>query len=248
MFTHGRRSRSSTFNAVKDEFISHDPAFHHHHHHLSNKQLEPNLPSCGNELNLELFGAFLPSSITQMKFAASSTSYLSTSIGSGGVLTGVHPGWCIEDDLYINYVDTYSALVISSYDDDILQNPNVIFDKLVEKPLNLDKLNYLLNKDVVGKTINGCTYAYMDVQKAIWKLIEGPLPTVTLSSCQTNLVDDAMLHGTGYIPPCGGVIAVALPITPLTNGIPNKQTTIIAYPLQKNTTYCPWVCEQNYVS
>lgn len=218
--------------------------------------MERNLETCPGtyKLNLESFESFLdpkaPATATISAVYPGPQSYWSTTISTGSLASATpYTGWCIEDDLVLYSSTNYQALLYSSYDDDIYQNPNLIFDILIELPLNLDKLNYLLNKKWVGKPAPvpcGGTYSIQDVQQAIWKLVEGPIPTVSLDCRQAQLYNDALANGGGYVPPCGGVIAVLLPI--LIGGLPNKQTTIIEYPLTKGTKYCPCVIDKPYVS
>jgi hypothetical protein len=154
-------------------------------------------------------------------------------------------GWCIEDDKTITMGGHSGVSVYSSYDDDILQLPNPVFNNLVEAPKNLDLVNYIINK------YNAPTpYTRDCIQFAIWKLIDVTPPGTSGGlSCPSDtvaaIVAEAQLH-EGYVPPCGGVIAVIL--AHLTGGNPTKQTTFIEYPLEKRTKYCPLVCPKPYVS
>jgi hypothetical protein len=91
---------------------------------------------------------------------------------------------------------------------------------VVQKPENLDLVNWIINQDFVGKTSAGCggTYTWGDVQWAIWKLVDGGEPSPgALSSlrdwseCRAQeIVDAALANGEGFVPGCGDVIGIIL--------------------------------------
>lgn len=209
------------------------------------------------ELRLENFEEFLPTTANIKHARTGSGSYFLTDVANSDPSNtdfngDDYLGWCIDNDLIISMNTWYGAHVFSSYDDDVLQLPNDIFDDLVEWPDNLDLVNYILN-EYNGGTYDGTnTYPWQCIQLAIWSLIEdtatGTLGGLTCSQDRVEaIVNDAHANGEGYVPYCGGVIAVIVPILN-DGGMPYKQTTIIEYPLALDTKYCSLVCPIDYVS
>jgi hypothetical protein len=90
---------------------------------------------------------------------------------------------------------------------------------VVQKPENLDLVNWVINQGFVGK-ISGCggAYTWGDVQWAIWKLVDGRQPDAgALSSllfwseCRAQeIVDAALANGEGFVPGCGEVVVIIL--------------------------------------
>ncbi|MEJ2560723.1 MAG: hypothetical protein P8186_31775, partial [Anaerolineae bacterium] len=135
-------------------------------------------------------------------------SYFDITVSGGITLDGTYDGNCADlaggppSGLAVPYLST-----------------ELIPDGVVQKPENLDLVNWIINQDFVGQP-SGCDGAYTwgDVQWAIWKLIDGREPTPgTLSSLQAwsecraqEIVDAAIANGEGFVPGCGDVMGIIL--------------------------------------
>lgn len=145
-------------------------------------------------------------------------SYFNSTIGSS-FFNGVIDGWCIDLGHTINPGRTYQCDFYSSFQD---------LTGIVDKPENMDLVNYILNQDYVGSDSPGCTgnYTAGDVQTAIWELIDDQTSTWgAFSWCRVNeIVASATANGEAFIPSCNGVVAlVCAPKT--TNQVTVFQTT-----------------------
>ena len=128
---------------------------------------------------------------------------------------------------------------------------------LVDKPYNLDLVNWLLNQSFVGEQSydtalggdagnNGLgeylgAFTYGDVQKAIWTLIENSTSDNgigTWSPDRANeLVAAAIANGENYSPGCGDTVAVILqPVDG--SGNTNHQITIAQITLAEIPNVC----------
>jgi hypothetical protein len=136
-----------------------------------------------------------------------------SSLPSPTALDGIYLGWCVDFDSAISGGYPYVSGVYSSY--------GPIPAGLLEYPENLDLVNYLLNRDIVGQSSAcGGVYTYGDVQQAIWDLLEGRrggLPpnfewAYSLGpweACRVDeLVADALANGEGFCGECAGVIII----------------------------------------
>ncbi len=158
---------------------------------------------------------------------AGSTSYFKTTITNGGILDGTYNGWCIDVDnvIYSNW--DYPVKVISSYD------PDFSGLGLVEKPQNMDLVNWILNQNYPGKTApDMTTYTYGDVQRAIWELLEDNYSESGLGSWSPervgNIIAEASAAGEGFVPQCSEKFAVILLPVDMTQPF---QLTIAEYPV-----------------
>lgn len=138
-------------------------------------------------------------------------SYLDVTISQGSILDGIRDAWCIDLDRQIVPNRNYGADVYSSYSAAALAG----LDGKLEKPENLDLINWILNQDFVGSTSStGETVTYGDVQRAIWTLIEDENSNAGLgpySQARANeIVAAALNYGEGFAPACGDQIAVIL--------------------------------------
>jgi hypothetical protein len=125
---------------------------------------------------------------------------------TGGV-NGTFPAWCVDLDHFITPCTTYTA--------------NVHEDGagLVDFPENLDLVNYVMNKDY-----SAWGASVMDIQTAIWLLIDDTVP-VMISTVARDIEADARANGEGFVAGCGGVVGVL--VEPIEN---NAQHLILAYP------------------
>jgi len=195
---------------------------------------------CGYEdPDLALFAGTLPTTATIM----TTDPYLNGPAyfpivnvdASDDPLTGDYEGWCVSTSLGIKAEVPHTANVFSSYD---------FPDGLVDFPENIDKINWILNQQFVGKPTE-CNpdlpvYTYGSVQRAIWSLIDNENSTLSLgpySLCQiTEILDGAEEYGLFYEPGCNEFVGVLLePFTP--TGLP-AQPLIIPSPLPCDPVFC----------
>ncbi|UKO98975.1 SdrD B-like domain-containing protein [Nostoc sp. UHCC 0870] len=132
-------------------------------------------------------------------------SYLDITITNGNFLNGLYDSYCIDANKGILPGQTYQAQVYSSYNDPI---PTGIIDK----PENLDEVNWLINQQFVGKQSSGGfgSYTSGDIQVAIWNLLENTLNTLpqnifsTVGPFEQSRVDEivnaALTNGAGFVP------------------------------------------------
>jgi len=128
-----------------------------------------------------------------------------------GIAEVTTESWCVDIGSTISNNTWYCAVLFSSYED---------LTGLVDKPLNMDLVNYIMNQDYVYKIspLYGTAYTYGDVQRAIWTVIDNTLSTSGLGSYNQARVDEivaaAFANGEAYEPPCGGVVgAVLVPVS-----------------------------------
>jgi hypothetical protein len=179
------------------------------------------------DFELDVFAEMLPDVVNMSVVDpyVGASSYFAEII-DGDPLTGTYLGWCIDTDLSIQEGVIYTADVFSSYE--------MLPLGMLEKPENLDAINWIINQDFVGKDAEECaeipgslpTFTYGSVQRAIWGLIDNENSTLSLgpfSTCQVNkIMDAALTSGEGFIPGCNQFAGVILrPFDP------EKQITLI---------------------
>ncbi len=118
-----------------------------------------------------------------------------------GLTGGYTQIYCIDRDRPLNTAPT-DVLVYNSVDADGL--PTTSFDggSFVDKPENLDLVNWILNQGFEA------SYSYNDIQSAIWQLVDdrGGIDTnwfeagVQISAAAQEIVDAAEANGEGFIP------------------------------------------------
>lgn len=151
-------------------------------------------------------------------------------------LNGDYKGWCISTSIGIDAGVMYNADVYSSYDSSA--------GGLVDFPENLQKINWILNQDFVGKPTDCSSvlksYTYGSVQRAIWSLIDDENSDLSLgpySRCQVaEIVARAEQEGAYFEPECNEYVGVIL--APFLNSEP-AQPVIIPVPLTCGPLYCP---------
>jgi hypothetical protein len=136
----------------------------------------------------------------------SSSSYFN--VQTSGGISGTYAGWCVDLGHFITPGTSYTANVHTEAGAGI-----------VDFPENIDLVNYVLNQDysALGATM-------MDIQTAIWLLIDDTIP-VMISSNARAIEADARANGEGFVAGCGGVIGVI--VEPIEN---NAQHLILEYP------------------
>ncbi|BAZ31918.1 hypothetical protein NIES4074_43910 [Cylindrospermum sp. NIES-4074] len=134
---------------------------------------------------------------------ADGPSYFDLTVTNGNYLNGLYDSYCIDIDVNIQPGNSYQATVYSSYN-------NSLPSGIVEKPQNLDQLNWLINQNFVGQS-SGSYGAYTsgDVQVAIWQLLENPnnitqFDLNSVGSYDNNRVQQllslAQSNGVGFVP------------------------------------------------
>lgn len=190
--------------------------------------------------NLESFNGSLPETAI-MKVAypyPGSTSYFKTTITNGGILDGTFNGWCVDVNNVIYDGTDYPVNVISSYD------PGFSSLGLVEKPENMDIVNWIINQNYPGKTAPDLTiYTYGDVQRAIWELVEDNPSESGLGEWSQvrveSILEEAAASGTNFEPQCGDKVALILNGADITQPF---QVTIAQVYLTEFPSACQPVC------
>jgi hypothetical protein len=116
--------------------------------------------------------------------------------------------WCVDFDRYMSAPDFYNVTMWSSLDDALPFDAN-------EYPGNFSKVNWILNQDFVN-TLSDCDgeyYTYLDVQEAIWRLIENHYSAIGNDCRVTEIVaaanaDEA--ENGEFVPGCGDDVAIVL--------------------------------------
>ena len=154
-------------------------------------------------------------------------SYFQSLVSNGGILDGSYEGWCIDAGHGISPNHTWDVTVYSSYED--LTNLGN-----VDHPEDLDKVNWVLNQDFVGKQSECCgAFTRDDVQRVIWELVDDQPPTYVGYEPRVNeILELAYKYGEGFVPSCSQNIAVILEPW---NGM---QVTIMEIPMAALTGGC----------
>ncbi|MBW6500980.1 MAG: thioester domain-containing protein [Bacteroidales bacterium] len=170
-----------------------------------------------------------------------SLSYFTTTITEGGILDGTYSGWCIDVGNVIYNNTDYKAKVISSFD------PDFSSLGLVDKPENMDLVNWIINQDYPGKPATEEEFfTYGDVQRAIWLLLENDITDSGLddwSQARVNkILEEADNNGKGFLPGCDDKIAIILLPDDMTQPF---QITISPVLLTEFPSACEPVCGKN---
>ncbi len=147
-------------------------------------------------------------------------SYFLSLVNNGEIINGAHEGWCIDAGHGIYSNRTYDVTVFSSYE-------SLAGLGNVDHPEELDKVNWVLNQDFVGKQSSAWgAYTYADVQRVIWELVDDFPPTyVGHIDRVMEILELAHLYGEGYVPQCDENMVVIL------EPLPQYQVTIIEVPI-----------------
>lgn len=151
---------------------------------------------------------------------------------SDTALAGDYSAWCIDQDATLENGDCFVADVYSSYD--------TLPIGALEKPENLDLLNWLYNQNLIGQpSSGGALYTFGDFQRAVWYLVDDSNCEQCLYLGDWNedraleLVALATTNGEGYEPGAGEKLLVVLIPT---NGM---QAVFIPYTLEcENEPVC----------
>jgi len=178
---------------------------------------------------VEGFNFYLPNEPVKMKITGYPTpdvkSYFLLQVSGGGFISdydmgygeGIYEGWCIDVDNYIYLNTEYNAMLYSSYES---LPAWMTGEGKIEKPENLEKVNYLVNNFKAGQTIqllnadcspyllNGLpvfeALTYSDIQMAIWSYIDNDLSFLEdWKQERVNAIKCAVdKGGVGFVPAC----------------------------------------------
>lgn len=178
---------------------------------------------------VEGFAFYLPDDPVQVTFTyPGPNSYLRMQILSdnAGTLKGTYDNWCVNTQITLSPGTIYEALLYSSYEE--------IPAGVVDKPQNLDLINYLINYYSEGtevQPLDDCdtptegrgpeAITLGDLQKAIWEIIDDDtspyLPgSWTWSQERINaIVCEVEANGEGFVPTCDEqIVFLVVPIDP----------------------------------
>lgn len=155
-------------------------------------------------------------------------SYLVAMLENGEVINGTFPGWCMNANLPIRFGETHRYTFYSSL---LNQYP----DGLVDKPENLDSVNWLINQKLVGKPSSGNLgpFTFGDQQVAIWTLLNftftaGESVEPWNQTRVNELVSRALARGNGFNPRCNQIVGII--VDPQDQNDEKAQTLIIEIP------------------
>jgi hypothetical protein len=135
-------------------------------------------------------------------------SYVGAAVWSGGALDGSHRAWCVDTSHVILEHYTYRIAPHST--------GSPLPAGLVDHPESVDLLNWVLAQRFVGRySPSGLgAYAYGDVQRAVWMLVEDTVVDDGLGVYSLaragEIAAAARASGEGFVPGCGDVFGVLL--------------------------------------
>jgi len=148
-------------------------------------------------------------------------------------------GWCIDIDRSVYCGENLKVDSYSSYDSDIPSDA-------VDKPENLDLVNWLINHHPIGSEVNipDCyegLLGHEEYQEAVWKLLDDKEFNLNATDCVVNWLEkQAMENGNRYELECNnkeskiGVILVA----DLDDGTITNQVLMAEIPLKHVDSVC----------
>ena len=155
-------------------------------------------------------------------------SYLVAMLENGEAINGTFPGWCMNANLPIRFGETHRYTFYSSL---LNQYP----DGLIDKPENLDAVNWLINQKFVGKPSAGNlgAFTFGDQQVAIWTLLNFTFtPGNSVDPWDqgrvNELVSTALTTGDGFNPKCSQLVGMI--VDPKDQDNEKAQTLIIEIP------------------
>jgi hypothetical protein len=176
---------------------------------------EPSIPVLSWYPNVEI-----PSEQVDMTVYNGDVSYFNIELegiyGSQHVTNGSYWGWCFEKSVQMTRNMTHPIKMCHSFD------PNM---PAAFQGVDWSEINYIINRDDL--------YPMDAVQDAIWSVIEG---TKASTVAAQQLVNEAEMYGSSFIPQVNDTIAVLLFLDPeaeLPGDYPSVQNTFI----EVNLTY-----------
>ncbi|MDJ0597351.1 MAG: SdrD B-like domain-containing protein [Crocosphaera sp.] len=194
--------------------------------------------------NLQKFSAALPEEVTftwnNPGTGFGDPSYLNLNINSGSTLDGLYDAWCVDTDRLL--FGASKGKVFSSYEE---LPPELLGPGNIEKPENLDSVNWIINQGLVGTELFDETgnslgiVTYGDVQRAIWEIIDDENTTGGLGPFSEEraqrIAELALTQGDGFVPEFGDKLAVIITPDTTDDGVfnPDRQFVIVEVELSK---------------
>ncbi len=178
----------------------------------------------GGAYDLEAFADALPDQVIFSGIDDDIISYFKITVSGGSFLDGLHQGWCAHNGPVLTRNTPFLADVYSIYE----PLPDFSFGGQE----NLDKVNWIMNQDFVGK-VGACGqfFTAQHVQEGMWLVLRQINPSGK-NPCSLEIFKLAEANGSGFIPRCGQDVAVLL-IPP-----PGEQPVIIPWPLTCDYEVC----------
>ena len=168
--------------------------------------------------------------------------------GNDTVFDGLYNAWCADNDRDIGPGSFFNSMFYSTYELDdlpvLVLPPTPFIEQIVDKPENLDLVNWIINQDFVGQASPDGLITYGDVQRAIWGLLEDEQSTAGLAGSgwtvdkANYIIDLAQLNGEGFVPGFGQDVAI-LVVPTSSAGI--EQSVLIEYRMGENLCNTVWV-------
>lgn len=175
-------------------------------------------------LSLFSFSVFSADRIMTVKHLQNAQGYFKISIDDDGLLAGDYAGWCADWAAQIEDDKPYIFKFYSSLRSDFPSG-------LIDKPENLDEMNWVLNQNFVGKSAGGGLGVYTsgDVQLVLWTLLDNNFDDSTVGPFSQARVDKlvalAYQYGSGFVPTCRQDVGLILdPGTPQSTIIEVKRS------------------------
>jgi hypothetical protein len=156
----------------------------------------------------------LPESVQVMAVQPSpdNMAYFDLTVAESELFDGFHHGWCVDLDRSSYREKWYTYEVYTAYDK--------LPPQIMEFPENLDLVNWILNKEFVGKmSQHGDPFTFGDIQHCIWMLLEGRATNYTNGPWNLWRVEEIMeaarAEGEGFIPGCSEkFLLILVPVNP----------------------------------
>ncbi len=193
----------------------------------------------GTGANLEAIENNLPDNFNFKVAFLEDPTYLEATITNSGTLDGVYGSFCVDLDHGIKPGTDYEMSAVSSY-----SSNTDLLGKLVDKPENLDLLNYIINQDYSELGARG-----NEIQAVIWTLIDDITPESGRGAIEWNqdvvdaIIADAYENGEGFVPECDDKVFIIMnPGGDIEDPVIKSQVTIV----QVTVIEFPNVCETVY--
>lgn len=153
----------------------------------------------------------LPDTVSlKIAYPGTGPTYFDAIISNGGDLDGTYDSWCVDVGHTIYPGTLYEDIEVWSSYEELPEYATI------DKPENLDLVNYLVNNYAVGDaSISGGNFTMCDIQRAIWTLIDNSITGCGgYSQARVDeIVDDALANGEGFEPGCDEKVVLVL-VTP----------------------------------
>jgi hypothetical protein len=128
---------------------------------------------------------------TTMRVDVASNTY--TTVTLTGPAAGVYEGWCVDYHNHISTGKKYNSGIAG-------ENYSV-----VGHPENMDLVNWIINQDFQSQG-----YKMMDVQGAIWFLVDDNVSSKYTGGKAAKIVELAQANGEGFVPAVGQIVGLII--------------------------------------